>query len=259
LRASTRVAASSRSSSSCSSSSKARAGASSPGPISRAFSISWSMSRSSSGSSATSASSRKSGMSPSAGAAAWPKPTRARSRRLTRFAVTGAVAFVLGDTLGGAFFLWSMHADPRQASPLTLTRYGYYYGDRAEVRRRLWASSGLAAALLAASGTAALLPRKRALHGEARFASRAEIAAAGLIGKEGVILGRLGRRYLRLAGQQGVALAAPPRAGKGTGVVVPNALSWPGSLVCVDIKRENWTITAGHRAALGHGCYLFDP
>ena len=62
-----------------------------------------------------------------------------------------------------------------------------------------------------------------------------------------------------LAGQQGVALAAPPRAGKGTGVVVPNALNWPGSLVCVDIKRENWTITAGFRARSGQACYLFDP
>ena len=62
-----------------------------------------------------------------------------------------------------------------------------------------------------------------------------------------------------LAGQQGVALAAPPRAGKGTGVVVPNALNWPGSLVCVDIKRENWTLTAGYRARSGQACYLFDP
>jgi type IV secretion system protein VirD4 len=62
-----------------------------------------------------------------------------------------------------------------------------------------------------------------------------------------------------LAGQQGVALAAPPRAGKGTGVVVPNALNWPGSLVCVDIKRENWTITAGYRARSGQACFLFDP
>jgi type IV secretion system protein VirD4 len=62
-----------------------------------------------------------------------------------------------------------------------------------------------------------------------------------------------------LAGQQGVALAAPPRAGKGTGVVVPNALNWPGSLVCVDIKRENWTITAGFRRHVGQACYLFDP
>ena len=62
-----------------------------------------------------------------------------------------------------------------------------------------------------------------------------------------------------LDGQQGVALAAPPRAGKGTGVVIPNALSWPGSFVCLDIKRENWTITAGYRARCGQACYLFDP
>jgi type IV secretion system protein VirD4 len=104
-----------------------------------------------------------------------------------------------------------------------------------------------------------VLPRRRALHGDARFATRAEIAAAGLFGHDGIILGKRGRRCLMLAGQQGVALAAPPRAGKGTGVVVPNALNWPGSLVCVDIKRENWTITAGFRASCGQTCYLFDP
>ena len=40
-----------------------------------------------------------------------------------------------------------------------------------------------------------------------------EIAAAGLFGCEGIILGRRGRRYLMLAGQQGVSLAAPPRTG----------------------------------------------
>ena len=79
------------------------------------------------------------------------------------------------------------------------------------------------------------------------------------LGATGIILGRRGGGYLMLAGQQGVALAAPPRAGKGTGVVVPNALNWPGSLVCVDIKRENWTITAGFRARSGQACYLFDP
>jgi type IV secretion system protein VirD4 len=72
-------------------------------------------------------------------------------------------------------------------------------------------------------------------------------------------LGRVGRRYLMLAGQQGVALAAPPRAGKGTGVVIPNLLNWPGSVICVDIKRENWTLTAGFRAASGQPCFLFDP
>lgn len=105
----------------------------------------------------------------------------------------------------------------------------------------------------------ALLPKKRSLHGDARFARRTEILAAGLLGNEGIILGRLGHRCLMLAGQQGVALAAPRRAGKGTGVVIPNALNWPGSLVCIDIKKENWTLTAGYRSAQGQACYLFDP
>src|SRR6202040_95567 len=81
----------------------------------------------------------------------------------------------------------------------------------------------------------------------------------GLLSYDGIILGRLGRRCLMLPGQQGVCLAAPPRAGKGTGVVIPNALNFPGSLVCVDIKKENWTITAGFRRHSGQAVFLFDP
>jgi type IV secretion system protein VirD4 len=198
-------------------------------------------------------------MTPSAGVAASPKSTKPRGRAWIKVALACAAALILADTLAGAFFLWSMHADPRRATPLTLGQYGYYYGDHVEVRRRLWGSCALALGMVVGSAGAGLLPRRRPLHGDARFASRAEIARAGLLGSEGIILGKRGAQYLMLAGQQGVALAAPPRAGKGTGVVVPNALNWPGSLVCVDIKRENWTITAGYRAACGQSCYLFDP
>ena len=140
-----------------------------------------------------------------------------------------------------------------------MIRYGYYYGHRPDVRHRLVGSCAASSVLVLATLAACLLPHRRALHGDARFARRREIAAAGLLGREGIIVGRLGRRLLYLAGQQGVALAAPPRAGKGTGIVVPNALTWPGSLVCVDIKRENWTVAAGWRARSGQACYLFDP
>jgi type IV secretion system protein VirD4 len=198
-------------------------------------------------------------MNPSAGAAAWQKPAKVRPGRFAKIALASAAALLFGTYLGGAFFLWSMHVDPRRATPLTLSQYGYYYGHRAEVRRRLWGASALAFAFVVVSAAASLLPRRRALHGDARFASRAEIAGAGLLRSDGIILGKRGRRCLMLAGQQGVALAAPPRAGKGTGIVVPNALNWPGSLVCVDIKRENWTLTAGYRAQSGQACYLFDP
>jgi type IV secretion system protein VirD4 len=161
--------------------------------------------------------------------------------------------------LAGWFFLWSVRANPREATPLTIARYGYYYGERAHVRSRLIVSSAAGLGLVLASALVIFLPRRRSLHGDASFATRREIAAAGLLGEHGIILGRIGKRCVMLAGQQGVALAAPPRAGKGTGVVVPNALNWPGSLVCIDIKRENWTLTAGFRERSGQACYLFDP
>jgi len=169
------------------------------------------------------------------------------------------MALSVAAYLGGYFFLWSLKLNPRTATPLSLVRYAYYYGDRGWVNQRLKICSGVGGGLVVASVAVLLLPRRRSLHGDARFATRGEIARAGLLGDQGIILGRVGRRCLMLSGQQGVALAAPPRAGKGTGVVIPNLLNWPGSLICVDIKKENWTLTAGFRAASAQSCFLFDP
>src|SRR6185437_11703953 len=94
-----------------------------------------------------------------------------------------------------------------------------------------------------------LRPRARSLHGDARFATRREVAVAGLFRPAGILLGALGNRYLALGGQQGFSLAAPPRSGKGVGIVIPNLLNWPDSVVVTDIKKENWTVTAGYRRA----------
>ena len=199
-------------------------------------------------------------MPQSASTAAWRPPARpgwAGPLVKTAAAVIAAVAAAL--YLSGFFFLWSIHLDPRAASPLTVLRFAYYYGSWPRVHGALVRAclGGTASVLL--SAVVLLLPKRRPLHGEARFATRREIAAAGLLGEQGIILGRLGRRCLMLSGQQGVVLAAPPRAGKGVGVVIPNLLNWPDSVICVDIKRENWALTAGFRARSGQACFLFDP
>jgi type IV secretion system protein VirD4 len=173
--------------------------------------------------------------------------------------VTAVVSVGISQYLAGYALLWSLDLEPKGASPLTVARYAYYYGDRSDIRWRAGLASAVGVAVVLAGSLVLKLPRRRALHGDARFARRGEIRGAGLLGDHGIILGRLGNRCLMLPGQQGVALAAPPRAGKGTGVVVPNLLNWPDSLICIDIKRENWTLTAGFRKAAGQACYLFDP
>jgi type IV secretion system protein VirD4 len=167
--------------------------------------------------------------------------------------------FVLALYLGGYFFLAWVKENPREATPLTLARYGYYYGHRPEIRRRLAVCSAAGVLLVGAAALVAFLPQRRALHGNARFASYREIARAGLFSHHGLFLGRFGRRYLVLGGQQGAIVSAPPRSDKGTAIVIPNCLSFPGSLICQDIKLENWHLTAGYRRRMGQPCYLVNP
>jgi type IV secretion system protein VirD4 len=102
-------------------------------------------------------------------------------------------------------------------------------------------------------------------HGSARWASRADLNAAGLVGGSGgVYVGAWSDEretvYLRHDGPQHVLAFAPSRSGKGVGLVIPTLLSWPSSVVVNDIKGENWALTAGwRRDRLGSVCLKFHP
>lgn len=194
-----------------------------------------------------------------ANAARSPQTTSPLRGRVAGLCVITCAGVAVAQYLAGYLLLWSFHLPPLSATPLTIARYAHFYGDNPDVRRRLLICSLISLAFVGAGAAFALKPKPRSLHGEARFASRREIAAAGLFGHEGFILGEYGNRYLMLAGQQGVALAAPPRSGKGVGFVLPNLLNFPDSAIVTDIKLENWTITAGFRKASGHDVYLFSP
>ncbi len=100
--------------------------------------------------------------------------------------------------------------------------------------------------------------KKVTTYGSARWADRREVRAAGLLGDDGVLLGRFGDAYLRHDGPEHVLCYAPTRSGKGVGLVVPTLLTWAGSCIVHDIKGENWSLTAGWRARFGR-VLLFDP
>jgi len=95
-------------------------------------------------------------------------------------------------------------------------------------------------------------------YGSARWAEMEEVKAAGLLGPDGVVLGRYTHDYLRHDGPEHVLCFAPTRSGKGVGLVIPSLLTWPGSAIVHDIKGENWQLTAGFRAKHGR-VLLFDP
>src|SRR5579863_5171419 len=118
---------------------------------------------------------------------------------------------------------------------------------------------------IAAMGVAITMSVRRAreaqhvtTYGSARWAEAREVRRAGLLGPDGVVLGRLGSSYLRHDGPEHVLCFAPTRSGKGIGLVVPTLLTWSGSAIVHDIKGENWTLTAGWRRGFGR-VLLFDP
>ncbi|MDQ2733580.1 MAG: type IV secretory system conjugative DNA transfer family protein [Pseudomonadota bacterium] len=106
---------------------------------------------------------------------------------------------------------------------------------------------------------ASLGPKRRELHGSARFAKRIEIQQAGLYGDRGIILGKYEDKFLLLGGQQSVLLSAPTRSGKGVSAAIPNLLSWPDSVCVLDIKGENFERTAGFRAKYAQKVYAWAP
>ena len=108
------------------------------------------------------------------------------------------------------------------------------------------------------------------LHGTAHWATRDEVEASGLLAsasnREGVYVGAWQDskggplNYLRHSGPEHVLSFAPTRSGKGVGLVLPTLLSWPGSVVCYDIKGENWALTSGWRKHhAGNTVIKFEP
>ena len=122
------------------------------------------------------------------------------------------------------------------------------------------ASGGIAAIVIAImlSVWRAREAQQVTTYGSARWADAREIRRAGLLGLDGVVLGRFDGRYLRHDGPEHVLCFAPTRSGKGVGLVIPTLLTWPSSTIVHDIKGENFQLTSGCRARFGP-VLLFDP
>ena len=107
---------------------------------------------------------------------------------------------------------------------------------------------------------------KKTMPGSAKWANKQDLKRAGLLSKQGVTVGgwQAGHngpiRALRDDGPTHVLTFAPTRSGKGVGLVVPTLLEWKHSALVLDIKGENFKLTAGWRAKeLNQQVLKFDP
>lgn len=110
--------------------------------------------------------------------------------------------------------------------------------------------------------------KKLTSHGSAEWAKPDELRRAQLAEKidkvRGPIYGKLGKpkssaEFITSHDIPHSLIAAPTGSGKGVGIVIPTLLTYKGSVFCLDVKGENFGLTARRRAAMGDKVFKFSP
>jgi type IV secretion system protein VirD4 len=74
-----------------------------------------------------------------------------------------------------------------------------------------------------------------------------------------IIVGKYHGTYLTAKDEQFVLVAAPTGSNKSTALVIPNLLNFADSVVCLDLKLENFRTTSLYRQRHGHEIFLWAP
>ena len=187
---------------------------------------------------------QKAGTSPDGGAA----------RYLIAIPLGALIALAIASMIG-----WVILGLPVAAyDPLKIPQFFWYYRGDPRVLKAM--AGGLVGGVTLLAGLVyALWSRGAPLHGAARFANERELKRHGFRSALGIVVGRKAGRFLTFGGSEHVLVEAPTRSGKGISVVIPNLLTWAGSVVVLDVKRENFDATAGFRAHYGQQVFLFNP
>jgi type IV secretion system protein VirD4 len=101
--------------------------------------------------------------------------------------------------------------------------------------------------------------------GSSRWANADDLIEGNVIGDEGISLGETLTEtseeidFISYSGDRHLLTVAPTRSGKGTTQIIPNLLTYEGSMLVIDPKGENAMITAKRRKELGQEVHIVDP
>ena len=146
----------------------------------------------------------------------------------------------------------------------------YYFGNPTVTKLISAATASTLAQVVVVAGAVTLLIKRpwqvRPPAGGSRFATRKDLENAGLLGGipgKSVLLGTFGKGSsavdVRYSGDSHFFVNGPSRSGKGRGFVMPNLLEYQGSVIVLDVKLENYTLTGPARIAMGQQCFVFAP
>lgn len=203
----------------------------------------------------------------------WGEPIAAgpmQTQQLNQALAVGTIGLALGVGIILTIWLWRRYRDVAMALVILFGLYctlipfvGNYVAPIAGVAG-LCVGVSLAYAWFLYDAT----PR-RTTFGSAMWADAAHIARHELFADDGLYLGRFVTtdpvtgetiaRAIRYTGDRHCLTVGPTRSGKGTGTVLPNLLTYPGSVICIDPKGENALVSLPARHRMGQKIHVVDP
>lgn len=191
-------------------------------------------------------------------------------RDVASLALMGLVlGLMLGVLAAGLYATWATGGDMANVGFGTILAFApWEVGGWREPFRRAVTVGGAVALAVTCAVPALAYRRPLTSHGSARWATPEELRGAGLTARlkdlKGPIYGKLGTPcgrapFLTSREIPHSLIAAPTGSGKGIGVVIPTLLTYPGSVICLDVKGENFDKTARRRVALDDRVYKFAP
>src|ERR1700754_910459 len=181
--------------------------------------------------------------------------------------VLGVLTLVAGEYLSG-FLMLKLLQETRV--PLGVTTYWQYFHARElpqflpyALKIKLSGAIGFGLPLLAWAALSVRIFQSQAesTHGEASFATLADLKKAGVLTQtpESILIGKYKGRYLWLGGPQHVITISPTRSGKTASIAVPTLVTYGGSMVVLDVKGELHKQASGQREAMRQVVYKWAP
>lgn len=160
----------------------------------------------------------------------------------------GLLALAVLSLFWSMVLTWQLGRSLQDVQPWMVYEFIDTYGMDDRAGELLWNSFLAALLITVLVALPVFFLRRPSWYGDAHWATGGEMRKAKLTAKTGLIVGKKHGQLLINDEPAHALVAAPTCSGKGVGIVIPNLLKWPGSVIVLDIQHENYQLTAGHRA-----------
>lgn len=182
-----------------------------------------------------------------------------QNQKIALGTISAIIGFIIYSFLVSLLFNFFAKLPLEAATPLSIWEHLGNPSQFTDLQSKLFVAFGAPLLLFIFIASQFQTSYNKKPYGNAQWASESDIKRAKLRSHDGIILGKSSNRFLISSSLTHTLVVAPTRSGKGVGVVIPTLLNWKGSVICLDVKHENYQFTSGFRKKHGQEVFMWSP